>query len=398
VLGLLPLVAVLVVLALPPESRWCDAGYLGLGREEQRKPGFVESYESAKYLVSSGRLKEANAQIKKLRKRAKGDLEKAMAEEALASYYLALRELSKAENHASAAVDKSPAFSAAFRTRAFIRRERGRLAAAEQDFRFALSFNGADTKSLRGLAELYLAEKRNPEALEIIQVYLDVDPLDAWAQDNWTKLMAVDLGYRSLPLDYLRCLKSTAVNRAELAAILVVALDRAGRSRSSADSLGAFNDSGGTGGAEYQSAGSHGIADSRGAWFTPFVERSLAMGLLRSYPDSTFRPYDLVRKAMLANELYSFLVLTRAPAVESVLERPAGSSVPVRYGASESRVPVSGYSDVNVLAYLWRPVRVAVELGILEPESETVFGADSTITGQEASRAAETLVRLLHSP
>jgi hypothetical protein len=71
---------------------------------------------------------------------------------------------------------------------------------------------------------------------------------------------------------------------------------------------------------------------------------------------------------------------------------------PVSRGDDSPRVPGSGYSDVFILSYLWRPVRVAVELGLLEPESDAVFGVDSVVSGGEASRMAESLARLLHSP
>jgi len=212
----------------PPACSASEARDRSVGMEEQKRD-FVVKYETAKYLVSAGQLKEAHALLKKLRRQAKGDAEKALAEEAYASYYLAKRELSDAEKRASAAVDLHPAFSAGFRTRALVRLARGNSRGAEEDFRSALSFDGSDLKCLRGLAELYLAQKRDSEALPLLERFLEVDPLDAWAQDTWVRLMAADLGYEALPLDYLRCLKSAGVSRAELAAILVVALDAAER-------------------------------------------------------------------------------------------------------------------------------------------------------------------------
>jgi len=394
----LVLAAALAAALSPLGYGFCEAKYASARAEQQKKPSFAERYESAKYLISAGQLKEADAQIKKLKGQAKGDIEKAMAEEALASYYLARGELSRAESHASAAIDRHPAFSAGFRTRAFIRMERGNLGGAEEDLRSALSFNGSDTKSLRGLAETYLAQKRDPDALPILERYLEVDSFDAWAQDSWARLMANELGYQSFPLDYLRCLRSAAVNRAELAAILVVALEMAERGGSATGSSPASSLSVGADPSQLAGDKNRRSTDSEGRWYSPFVEKSLAGGLQRPYPDSTFRPNDLVRKGLLANELYNFLVQARGQKVESVLGRPAEGPAPVWSGTTSPRTPGSGYSDVNVLGYLWRPVRVVVELGMLEPESETVFGVDSTLSGEEAMRLAKNLVRLLHSP
>jgi hypothetical protein len=276
--------------------------------------------------------------------------------------------------------------------------ERGNLAGAEQDFRSALSFDGSDTRSLRGLVDVYFAQKRDREALPLLERYLDVDSLDAWAQDNWTRLMAAELGYQTFPLDYLRCLGSVAVTRAELAAILVVALETAERGGTAEGLRPAPGSTGGTNAPEPALDGGSGSREYEGRWYAPFVDKCLARGLLRPYPDGTFRPDDRVTKGLLANEVYGFLVRSAPAKTDAVLARPMEAPNPVSRGDDSPRVPGSGYSDVFILSYLWRPVRVAVELGLLEPESDAVFGVDSVVSGGEASRMAESLARLLHSP
>ena len=386
----------------PPACRVSEARDRSASTEEQKKD-FVVKYETAKYLVSAGQLKEAHAQLKKLKRQARGDVEKALAEEAYASYYLAKRELSDAEKHASAAVDLHPAFAAGFRTRALVRLGRGNSRGAEEDFRSALSFDGSDVKCIRGLAELYLAQKRDGEALPLLERYLEVDPLDAWAQDTWARLMAADLGYEALPLDYLRSLKNATVSRAELAAILVVALDAAERRGASPgpEPSSPRPSAGSPAEADAPEPGHDpgtGSTDYEGRWYTPFVEKSLARGLMRLYPDGSFRPEDWVKKGLLANEVYSFLARSAPAKVDAVLVRPMEALAPAGSGEEPPRVPGTGYSDVFILSYLWRPVRVAVELGLLESESSTAFGVNSTVSGREAARLAENLARLVHSP
>lgn len=394
VLGLAVAIGAALVL---PGYRACDAREQDVSAE-QRKADFVGKYETVKYLVSVGQLKEAQAQIKKLKRQAKGDTEKALVEEALASYYLARRELSDAEKHASAALDMHPAFVVGFRTRALVRVERGDFSGAEEDLRSALSFDGSDTKSLRGLVEIYLARKRSPEALPLLERYLEVDSLDAWAQDSWARLKAAELGYEAFPLEYLRCLGSPSINRGELAAILVVALETAEKREGS---VGPQPAAGSAAEADVPPPAGDGArrgGEYEGRWYAPFVKKSLARGLLRTFPDGTFRPDDPVRKGLLANELYVFLTRSVPAKVEAVLVRPMEVPTPVRRGTDTPRVPGAGYSDVYILSYLWRPVRVTVELGLLEPESDARFGLDSVVGGGEAARTAGNLASLLHSP
>jgi hypothetical protein len=119
-----------------------------------------------------GQLKEAHSQIKKLKRQAKGDVQKALAEEAFASYYLARRQLPDAEKRASAAVDMHPAFSVGFRTRALVRMERGNLSGAEEDFRSALSFDGSDTGASGAGGRLLAGATASAP---LIKRYLDVD-------------------------------------------------------------------------------------------------------------------------------------------------------------------------------------------------------------------------------
>ncbi|MBN1504164.1 MAG: S-layer homology domain-containing protein [Candidatus Eisenbacteria bacterium] len=388
---------VLATALLSLGCRVCEAGD-SESRSEERQRQLVAGYETAKYLASSGQLKEAHSQIKKLRRQAKGDVEKALVEDALASYYLAKRELPAAEKHASAALDLHPAFSVGFRTRALVRVLRGDSLGAEEDFRSALSFDGSDLKSLRGLAEIYQAHDRGPEALRLVYRYLELDSLDAWAQDTWVDLMGAGLGYENFPLDYLRCLKSAAISRGELAAILVVALESAERKETSSDSSTAPGVEAGGSPLESPSDGERSCRDCASRWYAQFVEKSMARGLMRTYPDTSFRPDDPVDKGLLANDLYLFLARSAPAKVEAVLVRPMEALRAAGSGTGSPRVPGTGYSDVFILSYLWRPVRVAVELGLLEPESDSAFGVDSPVSGSEAARMAENLARLVHSP
>jgi len=389
----------------------------------KRAAAFIERYESAQYLLSIGQLREAYSRIKKLKGAARTDEEKAMFEEATASYYFAKKDYARTERHATRAIQVNPTFSAAFRTRALVRREVGNVVGAEEDFRFALSFEGADTKSLRGLAEIYLAQGTSFEALSILERYLTVDPLDAWAQDSWAHQMASILGQQDFPLQYLHGLGSAAITRGELAAILVVELEmqQQRQKRSSgavvaeteADGLAEANVSGGehvqavadtgysaeaqSGIGEWSRASTGRVSDCEGRWFEPFVERAITAELMRPYPDATFRPDDIVRKGLLAVELHSYLLRRSGDKVRFSMEVNPDPAAPMP-GSDYLTVPVSGYSDVTSLSYLWQPVNVVVRLGILEPDSESTFGVGRTLSGTEVLRVARRLAWAVRSP
>lgn len=408
-------------LAVVGTSLACCAGR-GAMRSESAE-AFVDRYGTVTYLISTGQLKQASALLKKLKRAAKTDEEKGMVEEAFASYYLADGKLAKAERHATLAVAKHPTFAAAFRTRALVKKERGNLVEAEEDLLLALSHDESDTKSLRCLADIYAADNRRFEALSVLERYLEVDPLDARAQDAWAAQMASMLGNQSFPLEYLSCLRSDAVTRGELAAVLVVEKEklerRAEPSRLLSDTTaagidsvavtGAGIDSGGavTGlvvdsahvasGIKRPSAGGALAWDCVGRWFMPFVEKALEARILGLYPDGTFRPDDLVRKGVLTVELYEYLLRTRRDKVEVLLgDNPEGASWPS--AETGQGLPHFGYGDASNLSYLWRPMNVLVKLGIVGAESDSLFGVEDVMSGQEARRIAQDLARVVHSP
>jgi tetratricopeptide (TPR) repeat protein len=434
--------------------------------ESYRKLNFSQRYDIAKYLISIGQLEEAASQLKNLERQAKTDVEKAMANDTKASLHLARRELVSAEEYASRAIRAYPFLASAYRVRALTRKERGNLSGAIQDFKSVLVLEPNDTESLRGLAEIFVGQSKISETVSILERFLQVDSLDARAQDAWCSSMASLLGLDRFPIEYLRTLKSSALSRGELAAVLVVELEmavlgspQAGPTGGSAeahavqpkassdfktgspDSTSPLNytelrsklkapqlvdirpsrqaasaassqhsvDSLKSTPAYSEAPGrralqaSVNVPDCAQFWFAPFVAKAVSLGLLDVYPDGTFRPWDTVRKGILALELYSFL---NRHCENALTDLQRNSEEPLRN--SEGRIEQNphlnraltdyrnlGYSDVDDSSYLWRPVVAVTALDIMRPASPDNFGIDSPLRGEEARAVARNLARVM---
>ncbi len=364
---------------------------VGEASERAKKTSFTRRYDLAKHLISIGELKEAASHLRRLRRLARSGLEKAMVNEARASLYLARGELRRAEEHATKALNARPSFARAHRTRAIIRKERGDLPGAIDDFKSALALLPEDNESLRGLAETYLAQERVSSALRVLDRLLEVEPLDAWAQDNWCASMASLLGYSEFPLAYLRALRSDAVTRGEFAAFLVVE-----REMSLLDTVDGNSEERG----EVRENGEQaeflpGVPDCGMLWFEAFVEKVVEWGAMRLYPDGTFRPWDPVRKGPLAVELYRFLSTHCAVSPTTFLSIKSESLAESEEITAFRQLDSSGYLDVGGSSYLWIPVTSLVKMDVMSSDSDVVFGAQSTLGGAEARTVARKMARAM---
>ena len=410
-------------------------------RETTQVPGFdkrlsfTQRYDITKYLISTGQLETADSQLRQLERLARTDVQKAMANDAKASLCLARRELVSAEKYASIAIRDYSSLASPYIVRALTRKERGNLSGAIQDFRSALVLGPNDTESLRGLADILVGQNEILEAVRVLEMFLQVDSLDARAQDAWCGSMASLLGYDRFPVEYLRTLKSGALTRGELAAVLVVEGEMArleaealskpsvaksvrqvvdlrpnrqagssARFRESADSLKSPQDNSQTQKQE-TSRPSVRIFDCTEFWFAPFVEKAVRLGFLDVYPDGTFRPRDNVRKGILALELYSFLNRHCEDAltvVKATLEKPVhGVEDRIEQSQPAGSAPIDrpnlDYSDVDDSSYLWRPVVAVTELDIMRPASSSSFGIDNPLSGEETRTIARNLARVMAS-
>jgi tetratricopeptide (TPR) repeat protein len=428
-------VALVTTLLLAVTWQGCASRKATHAPGSDKKLSFTQRYDIAKYLISTGQLDVASSQLRQLERLAKTDVQRAMANEANASLYLARRELVSAEKRASAAIRSCPSLASGYRVRALTRRERGNISGAVQDFRSALVLEPDDTESLRGLADILVSQNEISQAVKVLEMFLRVDSLDARAQDAWCSSMASLLGYNRFPIEYLRTLKSDALTRGELAAILVVESEMArleaearskpiaGESIRQVVDLRPNRQAG-------SSAGSHESADSLKLprdnsqvrkqetsqptvriydctefWFAPFVEKAVRLGLLDAYPDGTFRPLDTVRKGILALDLYTFLSRHCEDALTVVKttfeKRVQGTEGRVeqspRWGGALMDRPNLVYSDVDDSSYLWRPVVAVTGLDVMRPASISSFGIDNPLSGEETRAIARNLARVMAS-
>ncbi|MCX5800381.1 MAG: S-layer homology domain-containing protein [Candidatus Eisenbacteria bacterium] len=382
-------------------------------RNAARVPGsdkrldFSQRYDVVTYLVSTGKFQQAASQLKKLEQEAKSGVERAMVSDAKASLHLARGEVVSAEEDASRAIGIYPSLASAYKVRALARREQGELSGVVEDLKSALALEPNDTESLRGLAEAYLDQNEIFEAVRTFERFLQVDSLDARAQDAWRGSMASLLGLDSFPIEYLRTLRSSALTRGELAAVLVVEFETArleqewrARPDTRSGSLPSGSESPSTLGNVSPQASVR-IPDCAHFWFAPFAEKAVSLGFLDVYPDNTFRPLDTVRRGVLALELYSFLERHCENALSGVQDtlgepvRGVGGRVLQASGLSSALTSV--YSDVDASSYLWRPVVAMAALGVVRPASRDSFGIDSLLSGEETRAIARNLAAVMGS-
>jgi tetratricopeptide (TPR) repeat protein len=407
----------------------CASRKTALVPVSDKKLGFTQQYDLAKYLISTGQLDRATSQLKKLERKAKSDVERAMVSDTKASLHLARHELVSAEEDASRAIEVFPSLASAHRVRAFARRERGNLSGAVEDFRSVLAIEPGDTESLRGLAEILIAQNRIVESVRILERFLQVDSLDAEAQEAWCSSMASLIGLDRFPIEYLRMLRTNALTRGELAAVLVVELEMtrlelegSGKSEIHTRELVDIRPNRGTTSstsmtqpidslkpaseASYARLNSTSetsvpVPDCGQFWFAPFVEKAVNLGLLDAYPDGTFRPWDIVRKGILTLDLYSFLNRHCENALTDVRSGLRESSLGIGDRAASrpdfDRTRIREYSDLDDSSYLWGPVITLTALGIVTPASSDSFGIDIPLSAEETRVIARNLARVMLS-
>jgi hypothetical protein len=139
------------------------------------------------------------------------------------------------------------------------------------------------------------------------------------------------------------------------------------------------------------------VSDCNTLWFVPFVGKAIDLGLLRPYPDGTFRPLDVVEKGPLAVELYYFLVKNCSVTPSALLHSEPISSAGSENPVESALLDASGYLDVDGSSYLWIPVSSLVRLGIMNPESDILFGTRSSLRGTEARGIARSMAQAMIS-
>jgi hypothetical protein len=221
----------------------------------------------------------------------------------------------------------------------------------------------AEPTEVRGLlllAELYEGQGDLTRAVETYEAAAAIEPAET--TDRKVTDLREKLLLASMPPEFLQIESAPTVTRAQLAALLGVRLDdllRRAPRRSGAV-----------------------ITDTRGNWASPWIISVTRAGFMEVYPNHTFQPTSLVRRADLAQVSSRVLSLIAA-------ERPA---VGASWKDARRKFP-----DVSSAHLAYRAASMAAEAGVMRVEDDGSFGLARPVTGAEAVAAVRRLEELAES-
>jgi tetratricopeptide (TPR) repeat protein len=268
-----------------------------------------------------------------------------------------LDEARQAYQRALAASPQSPFL---LRELAAVERRAGDVDAAVKHAQQAVAAEPTEVRGLTLLAELYEGQGDLTRAVETYEAAVAIEP------DETTNRKIVELRENlllaSMPPEFLQIESAPTVTRAQLAALVGVRLDEL--LRRAPRRTGAV------------------ITDTRGNWASPWIMSVTRAGFMEVYPNHTFQPTSLVRRADLAQVSSRVLSLIAA-------ERPA---VGAAWKDARHKFP-----DVSPSHLAYRAASMAAEAGVMRVFDDGSFGLARPVTGAEAVAAVRRLEQLAES-
>jgi tetratricopeptide (TPR) repeat protein len=259
------------------------------------------------------------------------------------------------------AIAASPESPFLYRELAAVERRDNDPAAALAHARKAADLDPNDPRALAMAGEILEAQGADKEALQAFSAALALEPDPALS----AKVEALEekLALAALPDEYRAIESSPSLTRAQLAAVLGVRLD-ALLKRSARQTAVV-------------------MTDTRNSWAAPWILLVARAGLMEVYPNHTFQPSALVRRADLAQVASRALNLVAA-------EHPA-------LAARLRRAPRRRFPDVSQANLSYSAVSLVVDAGVMSTESDGSFQPTRPATGAEAVAAVKKLEELASS-
>jgi tetratricopeptide (TPR) repeat protein len=255
------------------------------------------------------------------------------------------------------AIASSPESPFLYRELAAVERRRGDVAAALPHAEKAAELDPTDARALILLGELHEAQGNYSKAAEALTTAVALEPNEAL--DRKIEELGEKAAFAAMPEDYRTIESAPSVTRAQLAALLGVRLDdllkRAGRRNAVV------------------------ITDTRGNWAAPWILAVSRAGLMEVYPNHTFQPEAVVRRADLAAASSRALSLIAA-------QNPRL--------AAPWRNTRRTFPDLAP-GHLSHPAAsLAVEAGVMSTAPDGSFRLSAPATGAEAMAAVKKLQEL----
>lgn len=274
--------------------------------------------------------------------------------------------LSDAEAALGAAQRVMPPSASLLRALAEVEVVRGAFDAAEDHVRQAITLDPQDALNHAVLGDILEAQGRLREASAAFAAAVGLDPRAEWR--NQAEQLAARADFAALPAEYRAVPSASTITRAQVAAVLGIrlaaALERAPRRTAVV------------------------LTDVRGHWAAPWILPVTRAGLMDGYPNHTFVPSGIVRRADLAQIAWQ---------TAEVL----GAGRPRELAGWRTARPVLGDVPRSHLAYA--AVAATLSAGILTEASPGRFEPGRPATGSELMAAVARLEQIaqpggLHLP
>jgi tetratricopeptide (TPR) repeat protein len=319
---------------------------LAMGQVEEA----VQSIEAA--LVADPTLGALRSRLEVLRFRDQ------QADIAAARKLAAADRLDEARTAYHALLATSPGSAFLLRELADVERRAGNIDAAIAHVTRAIELEPEEARAQLLLGDLYEAQGNAARAVEALAAAAALQPDEA-LDDRIAKLRA-RAAFEAMPPEYQAIESSPTLTRAQLSALLSVRLD---------DLL-----------LKARRVSAVVITDTRGSWAAPYILSVARAGVMEVYPNHTFQPEALVRRADLAQAASKVL--------EIIASRNPQLAATWRNSASRK------FADLGPRHLSYSAVSLVVEAGVMPAAEDGTFGLTQPVSGAEAVAAVTKLREL----
>lgn len=318
---------------------------LALGDREQA----LKSFEAA--VVADPSLLPLRTRIDVLRVRAQQE------DVAVARKALEAGRLEEARRAYDRAVAGSPDSPFLYRESAGVSLKLGDLDGALRQAAKAVELEPTDARNQVLLGEVHEARSDAKAALTAYDAALAIERTDAVAAK--ADALREKLALAAMPIEFTQIESSAGLSREQLAALVGVRLDQLLK--------------------RVQRPNAVVITDTRGSWATPWIMAVTRAGVMEVYPNHTFQPAAVVRRADLADAASRILSLIAA-------EKPE-LAAPWRNARRQ-------FPDLPAAHLSYPAASLSVEAGVMQPQPDGSFQLTRPVTGAEAVAAVKKLEEL----
>jgi tetratricopeptide (TPR) repeat protein len=258
------------------------------------------------------------------------------------------------------AIGASPESPFLYREAAEVARRQGDLDTALRQAQKAVELEPTDARAQVLIGDIYEAQKDFARAIAAYEAALPLEPNDVLERKIETLREALALA--AMPTEFQSIESSSLLSREQLAALVGVRLDNLFKRAPRRNPVV--------------------MTDTRGSWAVPWILSVTRVGVMEVYPNHTFQPGAVVRRADLAEAASRVLSLIAA-------EKPAL--------ASSWRSASRQFADVPPAHLSYPAASITVEAGVMQPLADGSFQLSKPVTGAEAVAAVKKLEELAES-